>query len=125
MMDTTGLPMPMVYKSPTGDRSYEGKIFYLGIIDILQQYTARKRAETNYRLVSTFGGQDPSCVHPTDYADRFIRFFDEYSRQSNQASKAVQSNSMHFEYEMTQIEVSSPGKGKILVDVKTTNGTPS
>jgi hypothetical protein len=79
MMDTTGLEMPMTWKGPAGERQYEGKIFYLGIIDILQQFNMRKRVETNYRKIDALKGQDPSCVHPQEYADRFISFFDEYS----------------------------------------------
>ena len=79
MMNTDGLEMPMTWKGPTGERQYEGKIFYLGIIDILQQFNMRKRVETNYRKIDAMKGQDPSCVHPDEYAERFVKFFDEYS----------------------------------------------
>lgn len=82
-MDTTGFKMPMKFKGPTGrDQHYEGKIFYMGIIDILQQYNIRKRIEARYRRVKGAGWKDASCVHPKLYAERFIGFFDEYSQSS-------------------------------------------
>jgi hypothetical protein len=79
MMDMTGLPTPMTWKGPQGEIEYEGKIIFMGIIDILQQYNARKRVETTYRRVESRQGLEPSCVSPHDYAERFIDFFDEYS----------------------------------------------
>jgi 1-phosphatidylinositol-4-phosphate 5-kinase len=79
MMDTEGLSMPLTWKGPQGERFYEGKIYYMGIIDVLQQYNARKRVETAYRRLESRGGMEPSCVSPLEYADRFVRFFDEYS----------------------------------------------
>ena len=82
MMDTTGLEFPMVWKGPQGERLYEGKIYYLGIIDILQQYNIRKRVETTYRRLEYRHGEEPSCVKPHDYASRFVRFFDEYSARA-------------------------------------------
>jgi hypothetical protein len=80
MMDTSSLTQPMIFHGPKGDRLYEGKIFYMGIIDILQQYNVRKRVETSIRKVENNGGLEPSCVSPDDYGDRFVAFFDEYSR---------------------------------------------
>jgi 1-phosphatidylinositol-4-phosphate 5-kinase len=80
MMATTGMRTPMVFHSKQGDMQYEGKIYYMGIIDILQQYNARKRVETTYRKVEVRGQAEPSCVSPDDYADRFVYFFDEYTR---------------------------------------------
>jgi len=79
MMDTTGLKLPMTVKGPQGEHFYEGKIYFMGIIDILQQYNARKRVETSYRRMESRKGLEPSCVSPHDYAERFIQFFDEYS----------------------------------------------
>ena len=80
MMDTSGISGPMIFHGPKGDRPYEGKIFYMGIIDILQQYNARKRVETSYRKMENSEGLEPSCVSPDDYADRFVAFFDQYSQ---------------------------------------------
>lgn len=83
MMDTTGMSLPLVFHGED-DMEYEGKIFYIGIIDILQQYNARKQAETKYRKVEVRGRAEPSCVSPDDYASRFISFFDEYSGRAHQ-----------------------------------------
>jgi 1-phosphatidylinositol-4-phosphate 5-kinase len=80
MMDTTDFKLPLKCKGPQGDQLYEGKIFYMGIIDILQQYNVRKRVESRYRKVQGSRGQEPSCTHPNIYADRFVSFFDEYSQ---------------------------------------------
>lgn len=80
MMDTSDISGPMIFHGPKGDRAYEGKIFYMGIIDILQQYNARKRVETSYRKMENSEGLEPSCVSPDDYADRFITFYDQYSQ---------------------------------------------
>lgn len=81
MMNISDMPMPMIFHGKD-DMNYEGKIFYMGIIDILQQYNARKRVETRYRKVEVRGKAEPSCVSPDDYADRFISFFDEYSQKA-------------------------------------------
>jgi Phosphatidylinositol-4-phosphate 5-Kinase len=82
-MDTTGFKMPLKQKGPNGrDQHYDGKIFYMGIIDILQQYNLRKRIEARYRRIKGSGWKDASCVHPSVYAERFIAFFDEYSQRS-------------------------------------------
>jgi Phosphatidylinositol-4-phosphate 5-Kinase len=87
-MDTTGFKMPMKLKGPNGrDQHYDGKIFYMGIIDILQQYNIRKRIEARYRRIKGSGWKDASCVHPSVYAERFIAFFDEYSQRSPTATE--------------------------------------
>lgn len=100
MMDRTGVTKPMVFHGKQGDMPYEGKIYYMGVIDILQQYNARKRVETTYRKVEVRGQQEPSCVSPQDYADRFVRFFDEYSRSATPASTLKDEG-------VTEIEISS------------------
>eukprot|EP00536_Pseudo-nitzschia_multiseries_P001746 jgi/Psemu1/250955/estExt_Genewise1Plus.C_220109 len=86
MMDTSHLTKPMVFQGKQGKMAYEGRIYYMGIIDILQQYNARKRAETRYRKIEVQGKAEPSCVSPDDYAERFILFFDEYSQKANPES---------------------------------------
>jgi len=119
VMDTAGLPMPMKLHSPQGDRLYEGKIFYMGIIDILQQYNARKRVETTYRKLENTG-QEPSCVSPHDYAERFIRFFDEYA----QTAKVVNSNSDEKTEVEASIAASSPKEEpNSRVDIKVSNSS--
>ena len=82
----TGLDTPLTFKSHGQEIQYEGKLFYMGIIDILQQYNVRKRIEARYRQVHGAGWQGASCVHPDLYADRFIQFFDEYSQRQLAAS---------------------------------------
>ncbi|KAL3922098.1 MAG: hypothetical protein SGARI_006531, partial [Bacillariaceae sp.] len=51
MMDATDMPKPMLYHGRQGEMPYDGKIYFMGIIDVLQQYNARKRVETTYRKV--------------------------------------------------------------------------
>jgi len=97
MMDTSHLIMPMVFNGKQGNMAYEGKIYYMGIIDILQQYNARKRAETRYRKLEVRGKAEPSCVSPDDYAERFILFFDQYSQKAHPKT--------YGEEESTEIEV--------------------
>lgn len=49
------------------------EIYYIGIIDILQEYTLWKRSETLVQGLR-FDMQRISSVHPTDYASRFLSF---------------------------------------------------
>ena len=82
MMDTSRTELPMKLSVPGAPHSVDycdGKIFYMGIIDILQQFNIRKRGEAKYRRLGGRGWQAASCVHPTIYADRFLSFFDEYT----------------------------------------------
>jgi len=82
MMDTNAINLPLKMSVPGAPHMAEycdGKIFYMGIIDILQQFNIRKRLEARYRRLSGKGWEAASCVHPSIYADRFIRFFDEYT----------------------------------------------
>ena len=86
MMDLTGMQQPLKLSVPGAPEMVEycdGKIFYMGIIDILQQFNIRKRVEAKYRRLGTKGWEAASCVHPTLYADRFVRFFDEYTEGIN------------------------------------------
>mmetsp|Transcript_1806 Transcript_1806/g.2656 ORF Transcript_1806/g.2656 Transcript_1806/m.2656 type:complete len:591 (-) Transcript_1806:1158-2930(-) len=84
MMDTAETDLPFKAKTASGKENLcEGKILYMGIIDILQQYNTRKRFETSYHRVQGSGWHDHSCVHPDVYADRFIKFFDEYTQRGS------------------------------------------
>jgi hypothetical protein len=80
-MDTAGCKMPMTFKGPDGPVPFDGRIFYMGIIDVLQEYTTRKAIESQYRYLQTQGRPDASCVPPADYSERFINFFDEVTRR--------------------------------------------
>ena len=52
-----------------------GEIYFMGIIDILQQYNARKQAETFFKGF-TASRRDISCVDPEWYAERFVKFIE-------------------------------------------------
>ena len=110
MMDTSHLTMPMVFNGKKGKMAYEGKIYYMGIIDILQQYNVRKRAETRYRKMEVRAKAEPSCVCPDDYAERFIAFFDQYSQKAHPKT--------YGEEESTEIEVSQKETTNIIVSTK-------
>lgn len=79
--DTTGLTIPFRYRAPDGsaERICDGKIFYMGIIDVLQEYNSRKYVEAQYRLMQSSGKTEASCVDPMTYGERFVQFFDEYT----------------------------------------------
>jgi len=82
MMDTSALDLPLKMSVPGAPHMSEycdGKIFYMGIIDILQQFNIRKRFEARYRRLGGKGWEAASCVHPNLYGDRFLRFFEEYT----------------------------------------------
>ncbi|KAL7447350.1 hypothetical protein ACHAXM_010645 [Skeletonema potamos] len=86
MMDLTGMEQPLKLRVPGAPEMVDycdGKIFYMGIIDILQQFNIRKRVEAKYRRIGTKGWEAASCVHPNLYADRFVRFYDEYTEGIN------------------------------------------
>ncbi|KAL7578372.1 hypothetical protein ACA910_012774 [Epithemia clementina (nom. ined.)] len=94
-MDTTGLSLPLVYKGPNGDQLYMGKIFYMGIIDILQEYNSRKMVEAQYRLFQASGRAEASCVDPTTYSHRFLEFFDEYTSRGDTEGGVEMTLSLH------------------------------
>ena len=90
-MDTTGLHMPMKLRtalvgSNTNDLLYDGKILYVGIIDILQEYNSRKVLESRYRSFTSPQGLSASCVPPREYGRRFIDFFDQFTTRQNDGS---------------------------------------
>lgn len=51
------------------------QVYFCGIIDILQQYNTRKRAETFFKGF-TQDSKAISCVDPDWYAKRFLEFID-------------------------------------------------
>jgi hypothetical protein len=89
-MDTHGYDLPIKFKTANGrEHPCDGKIIFMGVIDILQQFNLRKRVEANYRRLRGSGWQDASCVRPEVYAERFIKFFDEYSQR-------IEANDIHL-----------------------------
>ena len=59
------------------DGTPNNEIYYLGIIDILQQYNTSKYAETMIKSVSS-DRATISCVPPGEYADRFVNFLSQF-----------------------------------------------
>ena len=53
------------------------KTYFVGVIDILQQYNSRKIAETFFKGLR-HNRKQISAVHPTFYGDRFLDFMDTY-----------------------------------------------
>ena len=111
MMDLTGMEQPLKLSVPGAPEMVEycdGKIFYMGIIDILQQFNIRKRVEARYRKMGTVGWEAASCVHPNLYADRFVRFYDEYTEGINlretDANNASMSEEEDEEEENVELE---------------------
>uniref|UniRef100_A0A7S2NXK0 PIPK domain-containing protein n=1 Tax=Leptocylindrus danicus TaxID=163516 RepID=A0A7S2NXK0_9STRA len=77
----SGIEMDMsAFDGLPQDETPNPKIYFVGIIDILQQFNSRKRVEARWRTLQA-GREGASCVHPQLYADRFMRFFDEYTQR--------------------------------------------
>ncbi len=55
------------------DGTFNGELYYFGIIDILQLYTLRKRGETVLKSI-IHPPDDISSVSPAFYAKRFVEF---------------------------------------------------
>jgi len=55
------------------------EVYFLGIIDILQQYNAKKSAE-NFLKSFKFDRKQISAVHPNWYAERFVQFMSKNSK---------------------------------------------
>jgi len=53
-------------------------VYYLGVIDFLQPWTFRKYMEREVRGAIGFDKKAISCVHPKDYAIRFLAFLDQH-----------------------------------------------
>ena len=59
------------------DRRQKKAIIFVGIIDILQQYTTQKKMETFLKSMK-HNKLQISSIDPNKYADRMIEFFDMY-----------------------------------------------
>jgi len=62
-----------VWKQDHWERADE--IYFIGIIDILQQYTISKHSEHVLKSF-TFDSHEISCVDPDTYAERFVHFIE-------------------------------------------------
>jgi len=111
VLDSTGLNLPLKFIGNKGTvQYYEGKIFYMGIIDILQQFNIRKRLEARYRRMLGGGWADASCVHPNLYAERFLRFYDEYTQMLHKEQEDENDNDDNDSDNVEQIEFFSEEK---------------
>lgn len=59
-----------------------GFVYFLGVIDILQQYNTRKIAETFFKGIR-HNRKQISSVNPTFYGDRFIEFMEKHVVQDD------------------------------------------
>jgi 1-phosphatidylinositol-4-phosphate 5-kinase len=59
-----------------GTRSGKHAIYYMGLIDFLQPWTARKVAEKQLKGMLGYDTSAISCVDPDEYASRFLDFID-------------------------------------------------
>lgn len=64
------------------DGHKNGFVYFLGIIDILQQYNTRKIAETFFKGFR-HNRKQISSVHPNFYGDRFIEFIEKHVVQDD------------------------------------------
>jgi 1-phosphatidylinositol-4-phosphate 5-kinase len=98
-LDTTGMQLPFKVKDTTqnaGDLMYDGKIFYMGVIDILQEYNTRKEIESVYRMIQSSSKIAASCVPPQSYGRRFLDFFDQYTQRTVKVDLAEQGQEVSF-----------------------------
>jgi 1-phosphatidylinositol-4-phosphate 5-kinase len=51
------------------------EVYYMGVIDILQQYNTRKHMETFFKGLK-YDPEEISSVNPHKYARRFVAFLD-------------------------------------------------
>lgn len=84
MFDYDNMPKSAIDKEKDKDKhaktyyieSTDGQThYYLGIIDTLTYFGAKKRAE--FMTKRTFQGKDISCIPPPDYKKRFCNFMEE------------------------------------------------
>ncbi|KAI2501262.1 Phosphatidylinositol-4-phosphate 5-Kinase [Fragilaria crotonensis] len=61
-----------------GSRSGKRAIYYIGLIDFLQPWTARKVLERQMKGLMGYDTHAISCVAPEEYASRFLEFIDSH-----------------------------------------------
>ena len=71
------LNQPYLFKSHYNGIGLSNKIYFTGIIDILQKYNSRKKVENKLRRIMD-SQQKISCAPPTVYSDRMYDFLIEY-----------------------------------------------
>jgi 1-phosphatidylinositol-4-phosphate 5-kinase len=61
-----------------GKRLGKRAVYYLGVIDFLQPWTAQKVLERELKSVIGYDKTQISCIDPKEYADRFLDFMDKH-----------------------------------------------
>ena len=69
-----GGALAMVEGTRSGDRA----VYYVGLIDFLQPWTARKVVERQVKSLMGYNVHAISCVDPEEYASRFLEFIDSH-----------------------------------------------
>ncbi|XP_060108109.1 phosphatidylinositol 5-phosphate 4-kinase type-2 gamma [Heteronotia binoei] len=63
-----------VYAIKSAENSPQKEVYFMGLIDILTQYDAKKKAAHAAKTVKHGAGAEISTVHPDQYAKRFLDF---------------------------------------------------
>ncbi|KAL8164027.1 UNVERIFIED_CONTAM: Phosphatidylinositol 5-phosphate 4-kinase type-2 gamma [Gekko kuhli] len=67
-------PYVDVYAIKSAENSPQKEVYFMGLIDILTQYDAKKKAAHAAKTVKHGAGAEISTVHPDQYAKRFLDF---------------------------------------------------
>ncbi|XP_053155871.1 phosphatidylinositol 5-phosphate 4-kinase type-2 gamma isoform X1 [Hemicordylus capensis] len=67
-------PYVDVYAIKSAENSPQKEVYFMGLIDILTQYDAKKKAAHAAKTVKHGAGAEISTVHPEQYAKRFLDF---------------------------------------------------
>ncbi|XP_024126461.1 phosphatidylinositol 5-phosphate 4-kinase type-2 gamma [Oryzias melastigma] len=68
-------PYVDVYAIQSAEGAPRREVYFMGLIDVLTQYDAKKKAAHAARAVKQGAGAEISTVHPEQYAKRFRDFF--------------------------------------------------
>ncbi|XP_072263457.1 phosphatidylinositol 5-phosphate 4-kinase type-2 gamma [Pyxicephalus adspersus] len=63
-----------VYAVKSSDSAPQKEVYFMGLIDILTQYDAKKKAAHAAKTVKHGAGAEISTVHPDQYGKRFLEF---------------------------------------------------
>ncbi|XP_053564169.1 phosphatidylinositol 5-phosphate 4-kinase type-2 gamma isoform X2 [Bombina bombina] len=63
-----------VYAVKSSDSAPQKEVYFMGLIDILTQYDAKKKAAHAAKTVKHGAGAEISTVHPEQYGKRFLEF---------------------------------------------------
>ncbi|KAM8976703.1 phosphatidylinositol 5-phosphate 4-kinase type-2 gamma [Pelodytes ibericus] len=67
-------PVIDVYAVKSSDNAPHKEVYFMGLIDILTQYDAKKKAAHAAKTVKHGAGAEISTVHPEQYGKRFLEF---------------------------------------------------